>query len=58
MESLRDRGHIHLNLNPPRWAWSLDDIANLELSDNVLALLVKEMKGLQDELPTGLTVVS
>lgn len=34
---------MYLKTSPPTWAWDLDRIENIEASDNVVALLVKEM---------------
>ena len=55
---LRGEGYIHLNFNPPRWSWDFDKIVNLDLSDNVVGLLVKEMQRLDADLQLALKVAS
>ena len=58
VEILRDQGFIHFNFSPPRWAWDFDKVANLEISDNVLVLLIEEMQKLPTDLQLGLKVAS
>ena len=56
--SLSNQGCIYVDLTQPRWAWDLKKIADQEISESVLALLVKEMKGLSTDLRLGLKVAS
>jgi predicted ATPase len=56
--SLSSQGYIYVDLTQPRWAWGLKKISDQEISESVLALLVKEMKGLSTDLRLGLKVAS
>ena len=58
LELLRDEGYIYPNFNPPRWAWDLNKIEILEISDNVVLLLIKEMQRLQPNLQLALKVAA
>ena len=58
MESLSDQGYIYLNFSPPCWKWDLDKIVNLEISDNVVTLLIEEMQRLDPEQQLALKVGS
>jgi predicted ATPase len=56
--SLVGQGYIYVDLSQPRWTWDLKKITEQEISESVLALLVKEMKRLPSELQLGLKVAS
>jgi len=56
--SLTGQGYIYVDLSQPRWTWDLKKIAEQEISESVLALLVKEMKRLPSDLQLGLKVAS
>ncbi|KAL7555133.1 hypothetical protein ACHAWF_018812 [Thalassiosira exigua] len=58
MESLVKQNLIFVSLNPPQWSWDLDGISGLEISDNVLSLLIKEMQRLDPRSQLGLKVAS
>ncbi len=58
MSSLKNQGLIYVNLSCPCWAWDLERIADLKISDTVLTLLIDEMQKLGIELRLGLTVAS
>lgn len=58
LESLREQRYIYVSLNPPRWAWEFDKIVNLEISDDVVSLLVKELQRLPVNLQLALKVAS
>ena len=58
IESLHNQGLIVLRLNPPRWAWDLERVSNVELPVSVVALLIDEMRTLSTELIEGLRVMS
>lgn len=58
IDSLVSRGLIFLSLNPPRWAWDLEKISNVEMPVSVVELLVAEMQTLSPELKEGLRVVA
>jgi predicted ATPase len=56
--SLREEGYLRLDLSPCRWMWDLEQIYDLEISDTVLELLMKEMGKLSSELQCGLKIAS
>ena len=56
--SLMGQGYIYVDLSQPRWAWDLNKIADQEISESVLDLLMKEMKRLPTDLQLGLKVAS
>jgi len=58
LDVLKHQGYIYLNLSPRRWAWDIDQIISLEISDNVVALLIKEMQRLHADLQLCLKVAS
>jgi len=58
LDLLQHQGYIYLNLSPRRWAWDIDKITNLEISDDVVALLIKEMQRLHADLQLCLKVAS
>ncbi|KAL7525535.1 hypothetical protein ACHAXR_001048, partial [Thalassiosira sp. AJA248-18] len=58
MESLKEKGYIFINLSHPRWAWDLDMIMSLEMSDDVVAFLIEEIRRLHTDLQLGLKVAS
>ncbi|KAL7546921.1 LOW QUALITY PROTEIN: hypothetical protein ACHAWF_011795, partial [Thalassiosira exigua] len=57
-ESLKDQGCISLSVSPLLWTWDMDEMINLEISDNVLSLMMKEMQRLPSEVQLGLRVAS
>ena len=56
--SLWRQGYIYIDLSQPRWTWDLKKIADQEISESVLALLMKEMMRLPSDLQLGLKVAS
>ncbi|KAL7541595.1 hypothetical protein ACHAXR_011473 [Thalassiosira sp. AJA248-18] len=58
MGSLRDQNYIFLKFSPPRWAWDFDKIVKLEISDDVVALLIKQLQRLHSDLQLALKVAS
>ena len=58
IDILQHQSYIYLNLSPRRWAWDIDKIANLEISDNVVALLIKEIQRLHADLQLCIKVAS
>ena len=58
LESLRAQNYIYLNLNPLRWAWDLNKISELEISEDVVALLIKDIGRLPSDLQFALKVAS
>jgi len=56
--SLEETGHIYVNLSHPRWDWDLDKIRDLEISEDVVALLIEEMHRLHADLQLGLKIAS
>ena len=58
IDSLYHQGLVFLSLNPPRWAWDLDKISNVEMPVSVVALLIAEMQTLSPDLKQCLRVAS
>jgi predicted ATPase len=58
MYSLNEQNHIRVQLNPPQWVWDSNKIADMKISDDVVALLLKDMQRLSDDLQLGLEVAS
>jgi predicted ATPase len=59
MYSLNNQNHIRVQLNPvPRWVWDLNKIVDMKISDDVVALLLKDMQRLPTDLRLGLEVAS
>jgi predicted ATPase len=58
LNSLAEQGYIYVDLSRHRWSWDLDKITELEISDNVLALLMKDIQRLPDHLKFGLQLAS
>ncbi|KAL7545666.1 hypothetical protein ACHAWF_011684, partial [Thalassiosira exigua] len=56
--SLKDQGCINLSVSPLRWTWDMDKIMNIEISDDVLALMIIEMRRLSADVQLGLKVAS
>mmetsp|Transcript_43738 Transcript_43738/g.91966 ORF Transcript_43738/g.91966 Transcript_43738/m.91966 type:complete len:1476 (+) Transcript_43738:19-4446(+) len=56
--SLEQQNFIRVQMEPPRWTWDLERIADLEISEDVLALLVKEMKSLPSDHQLGLQLAA
>ncbi|KAL7554477.1 hypothetical protein ACHAWF_017948 [Thalassiosira exigua] len=56
--SLNTQGYIYVDLTCPRWSWDQDKIMGLKISDDVLALLMKEMRMLPEELQSALRIAS
>ncbi len=58
LDSLTEQGFIYIDMNQHRWAWDLDKIMKLKISDSVVALLTKEIERLPSDLQYGLQVAS
>ena len=58
LDSLTEQGFIYFDLVRHRWAWDLDKIMELEISDDVLALLMNDVQRLSSDLQFGLQVAS
>ncbi|KAL7431794.1 hypothetical protein ACHAXH_004913 [Discostella pseudostelligera] len=58
LDSLTEQGYIYVDLIRHRWAWDLYKILELEISDDVLALLMKDIQRLPSDLQFGLQVAS
>ena len=56
--SLTEQGYIYFDWNQHRWAWELDKIMELKISDSVLALLMDDIERLPDDMKFGLQVAS
>lgn len=58
MESLREQGLVYISFSPPGWKWDLEKIRSLDISDDVVALLIKDMQRLNPEQQLALKVAS
>jgi hypothetical protein len=58
LDSLREQGYISFDMKKHRWAWDLDAITELEISDSVLALLMNDIQRLPSDLQFGLQIAS
>ena len=60
LESLKENGHLSFSLKGHyrRWTWDLEKICDLHICDNVLSLLIREMKNLPENLQLGLEVAA
>ena len=58
LNSLRNQNLISVNLANPCWAWDLEKISDLELSETVIKLFIEEMQKLDDQLRFGLTLAA
>ena len=58
LRQLSHSGLIQLKLNPSRWAWSVEKIADVEMPDNVVLLLIKDMTALSADLLLCLQALS
>jgi len=56
--SLYGQGYIYVDLTLSRWTWDIEKIEQEPVSESVIALLIKEMKGLPSSLQLGLGVTS
>ena len=58
LASLTAQGYIYVDMSQPKWTWDLNKIADQEISESVLALLVDEMERLPSDLQLGLKLAS
>jgi len=58
LESLKKNEMIYFSRRESRFAWDIDKISDLEISDDVLSLLIMEMKKLPSDIQMGLKVFS
>jgi hypothetical protein len=58
LDSLTEQGFIYFDLNRHRWGWDLNTIMELEISDDVLAILMNDVQRLPSNLQFGLQVAS
>jgi len=58
LESLKDQGLIYFNLSSHRWAWDLKKVMDLEMTNDVVVLLIEEMRRLPADLQLGLRIAS
>jgi predicted ATPase len=58
LDSLTEQGYIYIDLEHHRWAWDMDKIIELEISDSVLALLMSDIKRLPRNLQFGLQIAA
>ena len=53
-----EQGYIYIDLKQHRWAWALEKIIELEISESVLALLMNDIQRLPSDLQFGLQVAA
>ena len=58
LESLKDQCLIYFNLSSHRWAWDLKKVMDLEITNDVVVLLIEEMRRLPADLQLGLRIAS
>ena len=58
LDSLTEQGYIFIDMKKRRWAWDLDKIMELEISDDVLALLMSDIQRLSSDLQYGLQIAA
>lgn len=58
LDSLAEQGYIYVDLKRHRWCWDLDKIMELEISGDVLALLMNDVQRLPHDLQFGLQIAS
>ncbi|KAL3760370.1 hypothetical protein ACHAWU_000345 [Discostella pseudostelligera] len=58
LDSLTEQGYIYIDLKQHRWAWDLEMIIELEISENVLALFTNDIQRLSSDLQFGLQVAA
>jgi len=58
LDSLTEQGYIYFDMKQHRWAWDLDAITELEISESVLALLMDDIQRLPSDLQFGLQVAA
>ena len=58
LESLKEKGYIYVDLRHPKWAWDLEKILELEISEDVVSLLIDEMQKLDADLQQGLKIAA
>jgi predicted ATPase len=58
LELLKDQGCIKFSVSLLRWTWDMEKIMNIDISDDVLALMMKEMQRLPSDVQFGLHVAS
>jgi predicted ATPase len=58
LDSLTEQGLIYINMKRQRWCWDLDKIIELEISNDVLALLMNDVQRLPSDLQFGLQIAS
>jgi len=56
LESLKEEGCLHFSLKGTRrrWVWDLDKILDLDIADNVVALLTRKLDKLPSDMQQGL----
>ncbi len=58
LDSLTEQGYIYIDMRQHRWVWDLDKIMELEISDNVVSLLVNDIQRLPADMQFGLQIAS
>ena len=58
LDSLAEQGYIFVDMYKHRWCWELDKIMELEISDDVLELLIGDIQRLPSDLQFGIQIAS
>ena len=56
--SLKDQGLVYVDISKPCWSWCINKIIDLEVSHDVVVVLVEEMRRLPPQLQLGLHIAS
>jgi predicted ATPase len=56
--SLKDQGLVYVDISKPCWSWDINKIIDLEVSHDVVVVLVEEMRRLPPQLQLGLHIAS
>jgi predicted ATPase len=58
LDSLTEQGYIFMDTKQHRWAWDLDRVIELDISDGVITLLMSNIQRLPSDLQFGLQVTA
>jgi hypothetical protein len=58
LDSLTEQEYIYIDLKRQRWTWDLDKVIELEISNDVLTLLMNDVQRLPSDLQFGLQIAS
>ncbi|KAL3806506.1 hypothetical protein ACHAXA_006682 [Cyclostephanos tholiformis] len=58
MRSLVDRGLLEYNFSTRRWIWDDDDVSKMDITENVLHLLLSKMSGMSPSIQSALKIAA